>query len=460
MNNAKKTFLRILLSVLIFGGAMLPFQVKNANADIVLWKLVGTTLQPVKSTWTVSVPGNATTTDSGVLATLSVGRVASTTIKGDSASSTFSGGIVTNKTLDVQSTTASSTFANGIVLSGGCISYQGSCLTSGAGGTPGGSDTQVQFNDAASFGGDAGMTYNKTLDRLTVSYASTTNLSMLNTFSVGRIATSTINGDNVASVLNYASTTALTVSGVGGLYVGTLTGYLKGTSGAVTAQSVPVPLSDGGTNATAFTTSGNAVYYNGVSLLTAPLTSAITAPYASSTVLSVSNSAYFATLGGTAGVGTTSPAKTFSVQGNALISGITRTGGLIATSTLQLPEQSFGGTILAVATGTIASLRPFANAAVTVTKVVAMVDCTSGLCATGATFNILHATSKGSASTTAAALFTSNINSNSTTTPQSFTTGFSDATIAAGEVVWINVVDATSSPAAGNLMFRVYYDVD
>jgi hypothetical protein len=37
----------------------------------------------------------------------------------------------------------------------------------GGGGTPGGSTTQVQFNDAGSFGGDAGLTYNKTTDTLT-----------------------------------------------------------------------------------------------------------------------------------------------------------------------------------------------------------------------------------------------------------------------------------------------------
>jgi len=35
-------------------------------------------------------------------------------------------------------------------------------------GTPGGSDTQVQFNDSSAFGGDAGLTYNKTTDALTV----------------------------------------------------------------------------------------------------------------------------------------------------------------------------------------------------------------------------------------------------------------------------------------------------
>ena len=38
----------------------------------------------------------------------------------------------------------------------------------GAGGTPGGSDTQVQYNDAGAFGGDAGLTYNETTNVLTV----------------------------------------------------------------------------------------------------------------------------------------------------------------------------------------------------------------------------------------------------------------------------------------------------
>lgn len=40
-------------------------------------------------------------------------------------------------------------------------------VISGGGGTPGGSDTQVQFNDGGAFGGDAGLTYNKTTDVLT-----------------------------------------------------------------------------------------------------------------------------------------------------------------------------------------------------------------------------------------------------------------------------------------------------
>ena len=38
----------------------------------------------------------------------------------------------------------------------------------GGGGTPGGADTQVQFNDGGAFGGDPGLTYDKTTDKLTV----------------------------------------------------------------------------------------------------------------------------------------------------------------------------------------------------------------------------------------------------------------------------------------------------
>jgi hypothetical protein len=40
--------------------------------------------------------------------------------------------------------------------------------TTGAGGSPAGSDTQVQFNDGGSFGGDAGLVFNKTTNVLTV----------------------------------------------------------------------------------------------------------------------------------------------------------------------------------------------------------------------------------------------------------------------------------------------------
>lgn len=42
-----------------------------------------------------------------------------------------------------------------------------SIFADGGGGTPGGSDTQVQFNDSDTFGGDAGLTYDKVTNALT-----------------------------------------------------------------------------------------------------------------------------------------------------------------------------------------------------------------------------------------------------------------------------------------------------
>ena len=52
-------------------------------------------------------------------------------------------------------------------IAGSGITVSGNQLTASSGGTPGGSDTQVQFNDGGSFGGDAGFTYNKATDTVT-----------------------------------------------------------------------------------------------------------------------------------------------------------------------------------------------------------------------------------------------------------------------------------------------------
>lgn len=60
---------------------------------------------------------------------------------------------------DIRSETGA--FTHGLTVSGIPVP-----LTGGAG-TPGGSDTQVQFNDSGSFGGDSGLTFNKTTDTLT-----------------------------------------------------------------------------------------------------------------------------------------------------------------------------------------------------------------------------------------------------------------------------------------------------
>lgn len=76
------------------------------------------------------------------------------------------------------------------------------------------------------------------------------------------------------------------------------------TSGTLTLSysGTALPLANGGTNATSFTTSGEGVYYTGSALATAPLGSAIVIPYATTT--SISSSAT-STFGGVALTSTT-----------------------------------------------------------------------------------------------------------------------------------------------------------
>lgn len=170
-----------------------------------------------------------------------------------------------------------------------------------------------------------------------------------------------------ANTFPYASSTALTVSGTGyfgtasttNLTVSALTSgrvpYI--TTGGVFADSAnltfngttltantlalsnALTVANGGTGAATFT-NNRLLTGNGTSALVdeANLTfdgSLLTLTgNASTTQLSSTGSSYFATGSGNVGIGTTTPAKTLSVQGDALISGTFTAGNLAATSTL------------------------------------------------------------------------------------------------------------------------------
>ncbi|HYD92896.1 MAG TPA: hypothetical protein VEB18_00325 [Candidatus Paceibacterota bacterium] len=149
------------------------------------------------------------------------GSVTSVDISGGTTGFTFTGGPVTSTgTFTLGGTLGIANGGTGVTTApaygellvgdglGGYTLLATSSLGIGAGsGSPGGANTQVQFNNGGLFAGDSGFTYDATNDRLTVTNASTTNFSS-----------------------SYASSTS---GFFGNLSVGTFTGILKAASGVV-----------------------------------------------------------------------------------------------------------------------------------------------------------------------------------------------------------------------------------
>jgi hypothetical protein len=76
----------------------------------------------------------------------------------------------------------------------------------GGSGTPGGADTQVQFNDGGAFAGDAGFTYNAVSDTLTITNIITESINAPNTLTGTYTISSptTITLDPVDEIINDA----------------------------------------------------------------------------------------------------------------------------------------------------------------------------------------------------------------------------------------------------------------
>lgn len=96
-------------------------------------------------------------------------------------------------------------------------------------GTPGGSDTYVQFNDGGStFGGDAGLTYNKTTDSLTIAGDLAVNGADITTTATGTATVfnanaTTLNMGGVATAITLGDATTATTTLRGGTLVGNTT---------------------------------------------------------------------------------------------------------------------------------------------------------------------------------------------------------------------------------------------
>jgi len=113
---------------------------------------------------------------------------------------------------------------------------------SGGGGSPGGSDTQVQFNDGGAFGGDAGLAFNKTSGSLTVGGKTvTTTAPVADLTQTWNASGTTFTGFN----LNVTDTASAAGSLLADFQVGGVSKFSVGKTGAITianGSSTPLTL--------------------------------------------------------------------------------------------------------------------------------------------------------------------------------------------------------------------------
>jgi hypothetical protein len=84
----------------------------------------------------------------------------------------------------------------------------------GGNGTPGGSNSQVQFNDAGDFGGDAGFTYDKVTNTLSAEYLAGDGSNITNITTLGTLTGLSVAGNsNFASTVNLGSATNVKIFG-------------------------------------------------------------------------------------------------------------------------------------------------------------------------------------------------------------------------------------------------------
>ena len=131
------------------------------------------------SSW---IPQNDSAGSSGIALTdLSIGSEGSATGDGAISYNNSSGVFIytppdINSSVDTHLNQSNPT--SGYVLSWNGSDYAWVAQSGGGGGTPGGSTTQVQFNNSGAFGGDSDFTYNSTTNTLTVPNITATNLNV------------------------------------------------------------------------------------------------------------------------------------------------------------------------------------------------------------------------------------------------------------------------------------------
>lgn len=83
----------------------------------------------------------------------------------------------------------------------------------GGNGNPGGSNTQVQYNDSGTFGGDAGFTYNEITNTLNVGYVNSNFVGNLSGYATNAVSANTVTQSSQPNITSVGTLVSLGVSG-------------------------------------------------------------------------------------------------------------------------------------------------------------------------------------------------------------------------------------------------------
>ena len=201
----------------------------------------------------------------------------------------------------------------------------------GSGGSIGGSDTQVQFNDGGTLGGDAGLTWNKTTDALKIGVAGTTTGTLQLTGATSGTLTLTANA--VAGTVT-VTLPAATDTLMGKATTDTLTNKTFDTAGAGNSFSI------NGLAATANTGTGDVVRATSPTLVTPTLGAA--------TATSINN----LTITSSTGTLTIAAGKTVTVNNTLTLAGTDGTTMTFPSTTATIARTDAGQTFTGVNTFT------------------------------------------------------------------------------------------------------------
>lgn len=160
----------------------------NYTDGNLFFKTAGNAVTLIASTQTANYSGNVTAGNLVVNGISSLGNVGNVSITGGT---------------------------NGYVLSTNGSGGLNWVEQSGGGGTPGGGNTQIQFNDNGTFGGNANLTFNKTTNTLAVANVNVANSLAFSSLAGGNISFVAANtAANVAFIVPVTSGTSKQVLGV------------------------------------------------------------------------------------------------------------------------------------------------------------------------------------------------------------------------------------------------------